>query len=843
MGEKNCITRSFMQRLIQCAARRYTTELVHQHVLKSLTLRIPILRPFSSTKPLSKDGYGLPTWIRWYDQDTPNSPIVRDLEDEPEEDDENGQETAALKAQIAELDKELEELEGATFGSLTPEDRSKVKAAVRDELILEDGTEQLKKLDRPPQVPNFTLSDAPDEPQNVMLGHLTSWLYKVAQEPENPTRQKEVRRWYNLCKQSIPSFFSFLSDDSWEVLWQSHLNLNGKDRSQSTRLRIFLEDILQCQRELNLQQTMTYIESLMKEGCYQKAINWWQKEEVVMRAKQDFSHENEKLIVRLYSEGNQPQAAENLALGALKLSEPATARIFVPVIASWARSRDNRSLKHAWDLYVRLRNQLSEHITAKDYDSLSMCFLKVGRTDLALAIFKDLMLANRSSEYDSQQLYRKASGYVGILRLHSNNMEELMNVSFTALTVLPREYHHKYFFASWMKRLIGMGEIDAASSIVGIMYQRGIMPDPMHLNGIIGAWFRDGGTKNKERALQTGWAMIRQRLDLVEKRRGSILSASSPSGLSALEKPLLAIPLDEHGAVPQASIETFSVLLLYYTRRQMWSEIQQLQTAMAMAEIQPNSYFMNHLLYAELRNHDPQSAWNLYKKVSVGVRADIETFACLWDCEKADLDSPHHSPSHSFPPPRALFREMMGSITITSDKDRERIKKEIRGEYYQQIIRCFCLANDLQGIVVALHALKTYFGIYPDPATLRIIMLQVARQGEVKAGRTRYQRRRFGDHPDRNTNLLNATKIMVLLTQQRAEELHERNIHVDAVDKKEEQLWLLTKLLRGVIEKKAMLGQSDIESIEETAWKMGVGGITIVDPLLPVEDVGTSVEA
>ncbi|MCJ1232866.1 hypothetical protein MMC14_000820 [Varicellaria rhodocarpa] len=832
-----------MQRLIQCAARRYTTELVHQHIFNPVTLRIHIPRSFSSIKPLSKDGHSLPTWIRWYDQDTPNSPIVRDLEDEPEEDDKDDQEAAALKAQIAELDKELEELQGATFGSLTPEDRSKVEAAVGDEVILEDGTEQLKKLDRPPHLPDLTLNDAPDDAQNVMLRHLTSWLYKVAQEPERAVCQKELRRWYNLCKQSVPSFFSFLSDASWEVLWQSHHNLNEKDRFQSTKLIIFLEDVLSCQRELNLQQTMAYIESLMKEGRYQKAINWWQKEEVAMRAKQDFSHEFENLIVRLHSEGNQPQAAENLALKALKLSEPATARIFVPVIASWARCRDNRSLKHAWDLYVRLRNQLSEHITAKDYDSLSMCFLKVGRTDLALAIFKDLMLADRSSEHDSQQLYHKASGYVGMLRLHSNNMEELMNVSFTALTVLPPEFHHKYFFASWMKRLIGIGEIDAASSIVGIMHQRGIMPDPMHLNGIIGAWFRDGGTKDEERALQTGWAMIRQRLDLVEKRRGSILSASSPSGPPVLEESLLAVPLDEHGAVPPASIETFSILLLYYTRRQMWIQVQHIQTAMTMAEIQPNSYVMNHLLYAELRNRDSQSAWNLYKKMSVEVRPDIETFACLWDCEKANLDSLHRSPSNLFPEPRALFCEMMGTITITRDKDRERVRKEIQGEYYQQIIRCFCLANDLQGIVVALHTFKNFLGIYPDTATIRIIMLQVARQGEVKAGRTRYQRRRFRDHPDRNTNLLNATKIMVLLTQQRAEELHERNIHIDAVDEKDEQLWLLTKLLRGVIEKKEMLGQSDIEAIEKTAWKMGVGGITIVDPLLPVEDMGVSVEA
>ena len=831
-----------MQRFIQCTARHCRTGLVLYRVKETRPTRLPNLRYFSRLQPCLKDGFKLPSWVRWYEQETPNSPITRDVEDEPEEmDEEDEKEIARLKAQIAKLDKELEELEGANLDPLTPEEQSEIKAAVGDDVLMQGDMEQLEDTERSFDTPDLRIKHAPPNAQNTILGHLTKWLYKAAQQKESFICQKELWRWYVRCKHSIPSFFPLISDAAWKVLWQSQYDLDRNNKWRSTHLRVLVEDMLQSQRDLTIPQRTVYIECLMIEGRHQEAIERWQKEEVEVRANEKFSQDFEDLGVKLYSEAGQPQKAQELALSITETSETPRARILVPVIASWARSNDNESVKLAWTLYVRLRAQLSTHITIDDFDSLCMCFLNVGRTDLALAVFKDLMLADGKSEYDSQELFRKAPGYVDILQSYSGSAERLMEVSLTALTVLPRRFRQKWFFASWMKRLIGKGHVNAASAVVGVMYQRGIKPDPMHLNGVIGAWFRNGTAEDKKKALITSWAMIRHRLNIVEEQRDLATNSLCVTMLGELP---VAAPLHEHGAIPPASIETFSVLLLHYTRTQMWSQAEQVQLALAAAEIQPNAFFMNHLLYAELRKHNAESAWKLYKKMSQTTRPDAETFVCLWDCQKANLSDFNHAVSKSFPDPRALFCEMIENITTMQGRNLSSAKEEIKGESYHQIIRCFCLANDLQGIVVALHALKSYLDVYPDEATVRTITIQVARQAEAKPGRARhqrYRRSRFSERPDADRNFLNVVNRTALLTQQRAGELHDRNFDLDNVDEKfeqNEQLWLLTRLLREEIAQKESLHESDIESLERVAWKMGVGGIMFVDPLLPVQVPG-----
>ena len=835
-----------MQQIIQCAIRQSRTGSVYYRVAKAGVTKPSIVRHFSRTPILFKDGYNLPSWVRWYEQDTPNSPVRRDMEDDSEEDEEDNREVTALKAKIAELDKELEELEGAHLSFLTPEERKEIDAAMGDEAFIAE-MEQQERNEMSSGEPDLKVQPPSPNAQNVLLRQLTKWLTKAGEERNSFICRKELWRWYIRCKQSIPSSLLSISDASWKVLWQSQYDLDRTGKWRSAHLKILVEDMLKCHRELTVQQRTIYIDCLMKEGRHLEAIEKWQQEEEDIRANEEFAQDFEDLGVRLYSEAGRPKLAQELALSIIKSSVTARARILVPVIASWARGNDGESLKCAWALYIRLRAQMSTHITIEDFDNLSMSFLNLGRTDLALAVFKDLMLADPKSKHDSHELYRKAPGYFDILQSRCDDPKGLMRVSLATLTKLPRRFRNRWFFASWMRRLISKGEVDAASSVVGIMHQRGIMPDPMHLNGIIGAWFRNGTPGNEKKALQTGWAMIQKRLEFVSERRGIIDSGPSLRNLpSHPELKVLPVntPLYEHHAVPAATIETFSLLLLHYTRSQMWSQIQQLQLAMTSAEIQPNAYFMNHLLYVELRNHDPQSAWGLYKEMSLKTRPDVETFACLWDCQKANLCDIRRAPTQVFPDPRALFSEMMQKITTMNGKSLARAKEEISGEYYHQIIRCFCLANDLQGTVVALHALKGSLGIYPDEAAVRMITIQVSRQDEARPGRTRYrryQRTRFSDRPDAKSSFLNVVKKLSLLTTERAAELHDRNINLDNVDEtfnQNEELWLLTKLLRDEIAKKEPLQGSDIESIERVAWKMGVGGLMIVDPLLPVQVPG-----
>jgi hypothetical protein len=259
------------------------------------------------------------------------------------------------------------------------------------------------------------------------------------------------------------------------------------------------------------------------------------------------------------------------------------------------------------------------------------------------------------------------------------------------------------------------------------MYERGIRPDARHVNGIIGAWLREGSKTSRIKAEQMGWAMVNARIEFVRHRQMGFKGKSlvdSPEGL------IVAKPLPEFIArpVPPATIETFSVLLLHYTRRckdDLAEQLMEIMTNQAM--IAPNAYIWNHWLYAALRVHDLESVGTQYSIMKTRVTPDLQTFACLWDTAKVQWDASKSAHSSQIPTARKLFREMKDWMTQLPKAPLIRARQEFSRDLYYQIIRVFCVSNDLPGTLCALHGLQQLFGQYPDEVTSRLIVLQIAR--------------------------------------------------------------------------------------------------------------------
>ena len=836
-------------------------------------------KPFTTSSPRRENSSNgtPPPKVRWYQQLFPGGP-KKPLDPENEDADDDTGEAKMLRQQINRLEKELQELRGdgtsvspfePLIRNLSEEDRAKVRVAleqadhedpdpseVRAEALQVLGKEVLDD-------PRFSDLNVPlvlSPEKNKLLDRLNKCLFYAAKDVSGSLPRKTLWQTYQRCKiQNLP-FIDLIPKKAWDVLWATQVAAPTSAQDRAEHLRILATDMRESGKELDIDQRIISIQSISDEGRPTEAIQQWRNQQQIIGEDAYNSVAYQSLGVRLYASqaikqwhsqqrilknASSPPAdqhlgvlaqasqfnAEQIAMRMLVTSDEenirARSRILIPVIEAWACVGDEDGIRKAWALYLRLRMLLGPEMNLNDYDKITTGFLRVGRTDVALAVFKDMMLTGEKSMYRSDELYRKSLGLVGQLQWNSVDFSELTKISLTALTVLPQHFQNKFFFASWLKKLIGMGNTDAAAMVVELMYERNVRPDAKHLNGIIGAWLRSGRDTDREKAEQMAWAMVHERLDFAARRRGDIVSRDSSTH---------RLPERLKRTVPRATIETFSILLQHYERRGLQEQTQLLREQLPLAEIQPNSYFMNHLLYAELRRGEHGKAWRMYEQMSRKVKPDLETYACLWDCEKSHLDRLTMYNFDAFPRPRKIMCDMISWYSKSDQGLRTKAREDFSKDLYDQIIRCFCLARDVEGTLVALYALRESFQFYPDPETSRMVTLQAASMG-VGAQKKKSRRLRLSGNVQSKANIANMMQVLALIAQQRKTFLEQKGIKIEADDdrrQKEEHLYILSQFLRAILRRQGNDELMVEKTIDKAAWDMGVSGMRMVDPLIEI---------
>ena len=753
------------------------------------------------------------------------------------------EEVRRVKRQIGQLQDELQEMEapvsqtGKTLiepliATLSPEDQRKVRAAIMQDELEEKGKEleaAMVKRRLARLVPEKSELEIPwpmPPKRGAYLQALNWHIHKAAGGLDNQRLRMKLWKTYIFCKANLPPFLHLIPEKTWTVLWASHHTMSTDHPQWASRLVTLSEDKLSAGKELHFYQRILYIEALQLVGRQHDAYSEWGKSKGDLGDDEQAIEEHELLGVRMFASGGDPDKAERIALRYLKPEKSEESRILIPILSAWARRGDDIGMKHAWALYLRFKAQVGDNMTMEDYDNITMSLLKSGRANFALAVFKDLMLTGERSDQGSLELYRKAASLIEKSQSSAINPEDLNQISLTGLIALPRRFQNKFFYASWMKKLIGMGEVDAAATVIELMYERGLKPDSKHLCGIVGAWLRTGSDREKRKAEKMAWAMILERLDLVNRRRYPPNTSDMPSAKRIAE------PLHLRRTITPATIEAFCLLLQHYGRRGQDENVQLIKDCLVMAEVRPNSFFINHLLYVDLRKGQQRSAWARYQREFRTIKPDLETFACLWDCEKAHLDSLAIHVKDAFPGPRRIMSDMMNWYSSLWLKERQMVQEEFSQELHNQIIRCFGRARDLEGIIAALYAMKESFGLYPDAEAVRTVSMQVGRMGigeETKRGR-----RRRGN-PQRESNMDRIARAFTILTEQREKYLAEAGLNdlqqCDANIQREEFLFILAEFLRSVLRRTSVDVDTVDANIEKAAWEMGVGGVPMDDPL------------
>ena len=825
-------------------------------------------RAFSAVNPRRLDFGGPNDKVNFYEQETPSSKNVRKVDPEAEDiEDKND-----VESELTRLQEELKILEKGPF---TPDGEFIQSLPEEDRKI---ALEALRKYEaeRKPTGAELSLSDVFDEELDDMLkeefeglaNEQENWqdtardrrkmaTWKRSEQLEDPTShasylrfKDSLRRYtkrtadepakqdlwksYRRCKQNVPDFLETLESDTMNSLWESQSTWQSSALTRSEHLQILAKDMKSVGQPLAIPQILSYIEALHDGGHVAQALEEWEAYQAELSQKKEDLEEYWMLGVRLFAAENNPQRAQDIALAFLANDPSRQPRVLIPVITAWGRMPEKGAEVKAWALYLQLKTFLGSDMTMEDYDRVSIGLLSAGRSDAAVAVFKDMMVTGQDPANDSTALYKAALGVAGNLQASSIDEAAVNKVSLSALTMLPRRFHNRFFFASWMKKLIGMGEVDSAAMVIELMYERGVKPDAKHLNGVMAGWLRDGSAAARDKAERLGWSMIQHRIDAVWKRY-QIPDKSPKIDVKHQSLEPSRIPKFLHREVPAATIETFSLLLLHYTRRGDDDMVKYLAKCLSDAHIQPNSYFMNHLLYAELRKQDIRGLWAKFEMMSSTIQPDLETFACLWDCAKVQYDRGRTAFDAGFPSARQLYSRMVQWYMSLPSRGQKSSSEQFTKELYDQIIRCFCLSKDIPGTLVALHSLQNMFGYGPDDVTARMIVLQVARLAGVPAGTPKRHLRRLSSTPRSKESISQVTQLLEMLGERKSLALQSQGVHIEQLDpneKQQYQLEVMSTLLRIVLSRTENLDPARVEAkLEQAADDMSVEEIDLGPPL------------
>ena len=545
----------------------------------------------------------------------------------------------------------------------------------------------------------------------------------------------DLLKWYLRCQQHIPSFSHFVDEDVWDFLWKSQTVYFPRPK----QIVMLAKDMMTAGIELNIPQTLEYIDALHETGDTATAIQKWEENKSEVELDDEAAGRFWETGVKIYAAVGRPRKAQDIASTAYK-NRVLGVEAWVPVIQSWANSKKDSAGSSLWSCYLRLKKQHAE-IAAKDGKAtsqrlpteilghISSALLNSGRGEMAMSVFKDMLTSDANEKFDSAQVYANTLDRLqGVDKTEVS--ESIINrIGLAALTAFPGRYKNKFFFGAWIKWLIGEGKLDDAALVVELMQEYGIRPDAKHLNGIIGAWLREGSPAARERAEQMAWAMIHARIGQVRSR-----SPSFPKGTSITnenENPYSnarRLPRFLQRNIPPATIETFSVLLQRYTRLSDVAKSEHLTDIMTgPAQIKPNAFILNHWMYLSLRTQDLPAMWTRYNAVKGSIEPDLETFAVLWEGCKKNLDRATTARTTQYPVPRQLAREMKTWFDDLSPQKQDDAKEGMTPDLYEQIIRSFCLHSDIPGTFIILQLLQSRFAMNPHEDISRMILMAVAR--------------------------------------------------------------------------------------------------------------------
>lgn len=548
------------------------------------------------------------------------------------------------------------------------------------------------------------------------LRNLTNSLNFCSHSPLSVS--KEVFHWLDQFKAN-PKVLQLLTPRAWELLWALEV-----DPVPSFRSRLIGKMMVSAGVPMSEAQEIAYIGGMFWNEAKDAALKRWSEGTRVGNASPAFWN----VGIRMYCLDLKPEMAEYWIQQMVKVLGRVEPKDWVPIIMSYNQIYQPKRAWHAYNEMQKCSNRTKQPITLSQYDNICMSFLDGGGPAIGLEVYKHMVYSGTPAlERMKTQFYSALSPAILAAQKSTDSPHTLNDLGMDALKNLPPKVADKYFYGSWMKNLMRMGRTDLAWYLVReVMVKLGLMPDSIHLDWVIQGFLEENNT---EMAEEIANEMFHEKLRLVAAKKAP--PATDWSAASSATVPTMTLPAPPSkpptltpGPTAPATVQTFSLLIKYATRRQRMDLVVSLTTLMARCEIESNSYIFNHLLYALLRTHDLPRLSRTFKILlsTPTAQPDLETWHVLWMAQWR-----RHTQSHrkyeEFIKPRLLFAEMVKWLPRRMVKEGEGRDRML--DLWVVVVKCFMLAKDMAGVLVALHAGRLVWGIPVGENVVKAITLGV----------------------------------------------------------------------------------------------------------------------
>jgi pentatricopeptide repeat protein len=552
------------------------------------------------------------------------------------------------------------------------------------------------------------------------LRKLTNALNFLAHSPISV--MKEIFYWLERFRPN-PKVLQLLTPHAWSLLWALETS-----QIPTFRSKLIGDMMVSAGVELNEDQNIAYIGGLYWNGASKEALTRWMHG--TKRWRGSAKHWN--LGIRMFSLNQEPYVAKywlGQMITALGQAEP---KSFIPVIMSFNHLYHP---KRAWETYKEMRGWMKRtntKLTISQYDTICMSFLDSGQQRYGLDVYKHMIFSvPKALERMQTDIYENLSSAVVGAQETINSPKKLANLSLESLRDLPPKIQDKYFYGSWLKNSIRMGRTDLAWYLVReVMIERDFLPDSTHYNCILQGFLDE---KNVEMAEQIAEEMIKSRFHQLEmdKEKKEWKDWTSKAASTVEIDPAISTPTKgtlTPSTTPPATIQTFSLLINYYSRRNRMEKVVAYTSTMSSCQISPNSYIFNHLLYSLLRVHDIPRLMRTYLMIlsSADVKPDMETWNIMWMTTWKRYTQRHRRFDELLSP-RALFADMVKRLSrkqIKGDEEKEKMKN-----MWHTVMKSFMLSRDFPGALIALHVGIKLWDMKVDDTVVREIVFGTMRAG------------------------------------------------------------------------------------------------------------------
>jgi hypothetical protein len=542
---------------------------------------------------------------------------------------------------------------------------------------------------------------------------------------------------YKSAKLADEPITSVLPHQAWNTLWTSQAIKSFQNRGRAQHLEELYGDMISAGCAPSSIQRAEYLDCLYTNGREHEAVQEWEADHQRVGGfeGQNFMPEHLEIGVKLHSLVGHADRAREVMDKLFEIYPDSKPSVMLSVFRTHTSSGLTKHHDYAKEIYDKMKADMSTKVTTKEYDACFIGFLEAKHLHYAKVVFRDMVKGGYIATTNVARGVNRVLKRLHMLYRLGTDLSSMTSIALDAIDVLPVGYHG-HLYGDWMKLTVVQKTHEAAAHILDMMIKRGYEPETYHFNMLLRALMRTRETANVLKAENIGWRMIEETRKAHKRtlRRGSATGKTSDRDQSSQDM--------NSGAarnLPTADVTTFALIMHHHAKALQWEYVDYLSRQLKETAIVPNVTIMNVLIDNKTRKGAYAEAWAIYKQLTqsskpgerTGIFPNGATIRLLWKTLRFALGDQATCNDPNLPTARELLRESLDWWSKCRYRyDAERFRTGLAGAGHDAIsalvLHCFSYTQDIAGSLIAMHALRHNFGIFPTNNDAIILQRQAA---------------------------------------------------------------------------------------------------------------------